>query len=275
MKYCHYILGACLFLFVISCEPYIEDEVTIPELTDTPEFTVQMVEGDSNRFVVDFDPTGYFDFVWSIPGGSPSASSLDHDTIFFQRAGNYDITLHASVDGGAGVATATQSVVVENDAELECDAFMSLLTNDCSSKCWRLSSNDGGVAVGPIPLSGEWFTSTGLNENQADDLWCFDFTTASFLYINNDVTFSACAGFSEIVGYPIPDNMTYVVSPSDSDYSENQFILSDDFWMGVEDSGPIYEVVSITEDEMVLLTPIKPCDGGPSEGWFTLTFLAN
>ncbi len=269
------ILFFLLVVLLYSCEPIVDEGRDLPPLPDEPEFTVTQTVDNPNRFVVSFNGDGFFNHLWDFEGGSPANSSLNVDTVFYQRAGSYDITLHAAAIGGGGTASSTQTVVVEEDAVIECNETLALLTNACTSKCWTLSPEAGSITVGSGPLLDDFFVSSGLDGAQMDDLYCFDFEESSLDYLNNNTSFSACAGYVVVEDYPIPANLSFVVVPSGTDYSDWKIVVSGDFWMGVEDSGNEYEIYSITETEMVLLTPIKPCDGSASPGWFTLTFIAN
>ncbi len=273
MKYNLLILLAFISLAFISCEPYIEDTIDLPPLPDSPEFTVVPHPDNPNKVVVSFTSDTFFDHLWSFPGGTPASSSLSVDTVFYQKAGTHEISLHASAIGGGGTSSSSQNVIIEEDAVILCDEDLTLLTDECTVKCWTLSQAPASIVVGPEPLSAEWFASSGLDGAQLDDGWCFEFEGAVLRYENNGNTFSACANYSVVEDYPIPPNMTYNIVPSNSDFSSLKIILPEDFWMGVEDSGNEYEIHSLTENEMVLLTPIAPCDGSPSNGWFTLTFV--
>ncbi len=275
-------LNYIIFLFSIiligtftSCDSYVEDGIDLPALPDDPTFTLEEDPNNPNRIIVKFSEEGFFSHVWDLPGGTPTTSTLNVDTIFYVKAGMYDITLNAAATDGGGTASSTQSIIIAEDAVIECDDNLTLLTDECTSKCWRLAQTPGAISVGPTPLSSEWFSSSDLDGAQVDDLWCFDFDGAAFRYMNNGNTFSSCANFSVIENYPIPANMTYSVVPSDSEFSSLKILLPEEFWMGVEDSGNEYEIIELSEDQMVLLTTIAPCDGTPSPGWFTLTFLAN
>ena len=148
-----------------------------------------------------------------------------------------------------------------------------LLFEDCSTRCWRLSGLEGGVMVGPVPFSGEWYTSPDITPEQADDLWCFS-EDGTVEYINNGATFSACQGFVADENYPIPEDISYTLKPGEGFEGYDVFTFEKDIFMGIEDTGPEYNIVSLEGETLQILTPIKPCDGAPSNGWFTLTFFA-
>ncbi len=269
-----YIVLFALFLGIFSCEPFQEEATDLPPLPEDPTFTVAIDTDNPNKVIVTSTANGFFDHLFSAPNGTPNSSELTQDTIFYPRAGTYEITLHASAIGGGGVSSSTQTVSIADDAEVECDANLSLLTDECTTRCWQLANTPGSISVGPTPLSGEWFQSSNLDPDQDGDKWCFNFTGTELTYEDNGATFSACAGYVAIPNYPVPSDMTWTVLPSGTPNSTYKIVLPDDFWMGVEDSGPEYEIISMTDTDLVVISEIKPCDGTPSPGWFTLTFIA-
>lgn len=272
MNYSKNFLFLSMLLCLFACRPEEDTSIDIGELPQAPEFEIEVLASNPNLVVYNITSDGFFDYVWDLPGGTPDKSTLSSDTVFYQRAGSYAITLHAAKEGGSGTSSNTKAITIEQDAEAMCEGLTSLLTGECMEQCWRLSPDPGSVIVGPQPFSSEWFNSPGLDPAQENDLWCFAFEGGSFTYLNGGETFSACQGFVADPNYQIPDGLTYQVLPSASSNSDLKIILADDFWMGIEDTGPEYEIISLTEEELILLTPIKPCDGTPSPGWFTLTF---
>jgi len=238
------------------------------DLPEKPDFKIEGVDGDPNSFVVTDLSEGNFSRTWDFGVGTPATSTLRSDTVFYNRAGVYDVTLHIASESGGGTAFNTQAITVEMDVE---GCQLLFLNEDCSTKCWRLSGEPGSVKVGPIPFSGEWYTSPDITPTQADDQWCFS-EDGTFEYFNGGASFSACAGFVDIEDYEIPEDMTYTFSPGAGFDGMDRIVISD-LWMGVEDSGNSYDIIEVSEDEIMFLTPTKPCDGAPTNGWFTLTFL--
>lgn len=237
------------------------------DLPEKPEFDIQPVPGDPNSFVVTDLSDGNFSRVWEFIGGKPETSVLATDTVFYPKAGDYSVQLHVASQTGGGTSYNSRNVNVVSDVA---GCQLPFLTEDCTTKCWRLSGLPGGVKVGPAPYSGEWYTSPDIVASQADDLWCFS-EDGTFEYNNFGVTFSACAGFVDIDNYVIPEDMTYTFEEGVGQDGLDRITLSD-IWMGVEDTGNTYDIIEVSEDEMMMLTPIKPCDGTASTGWFTLTF---
>ena len=263
----NYILALLATLFLISCEKQIDYSLE-GELPEKPEFSVEVSPENPNKFVVKDLSVGNFTRVWSFPGGMPENSSLPIDTVFYAKKGSYKITLHVSSNEGNGNSFTTKEVNVIDDA-LGCQ--LPFLTENCETKCWRLSGEPGGVQVGPVPYSGEWFTSAGIEPTQANDMWCFD-DEGNFVYDNAGGSFSSCQGYIDDPDYAIPSDNRYIYSPGAGFDGLDLFQFEKEIFMGVEDSGPEYNIISVTETEMQILTPIKPCDGAPSNGWFTLTF---
>jgi len=265
----------------IACDPYEEDDIDIGLLPEPPTFTLSVSAENPNVIVIENTSEGFYDFIWDIPGGIglagvPSISSLDRDSVSYSTMGTYDITLHATKLGGNGTSSSSKTVVIAEDAVIECNEKFETLTNGCTAQCWKLGSNEGAVKVGPTELSGEWYSSPagGLLAEQADDRWCFNFEDLAWSYENNGATLSPCiGGGAAIADYPVPTGQTFNVLTNESSFAEYKIVLGNGIWMGVEDSGPEYQIVEISEDEMVLLTTLTPCDGSASPGWFTLTFV--
>ena len=260
-----------LFAFIIimvSCEKPV-DYMLEGELPSSPDFTLDAVPGDPNSFVVTSLATGNFSHVWDFEGGSPATSRLVSDTVFYKKKGDYTITLHISAADGNGNAYASKDVSVAEDVQ---GCQLKFLYEDCAEKCWRLSEVEGSIIVGPDPFSGAWNVSGELPVSQSDDIWCFN-EEGDFTYFNNGSSFSACQGYVEDEDYPVPENMTYTYGEEAGFEGFNLISLSDNFWMGVEDSGIEYSIVSVSPETMTLLAPIKTCDGTPSPGWFTFIFV--
>ena len=257
-----------------QCTPE-ENDFELGASPAPPTFDLEILPDDPNRVVVQNTTEDVFNLVWDAPGGTPNRSTKPVDTIFYASRGTYAISLHAAQRDGSGTSSARASVVIEQDAEIACDETISALTDECTERCWRLTGESGAIQVGPQPLSSEWFSSSGLESTQLDDLWCFAFEDAVHEYRNNGSSFSACQGYVEDPNYPVPEEVNYQIGPADTDEAELKITLTDpEAWIGVEDSGPEYEIVTLTDTELVLLSRIKPCDGADSPGWFTLHFVA-
>ena len=261
------IVTLTLILFV-ACEKTLEYGLE-GDLPLAPEFKIEQVPDDPNRFVVTDLSQGNFTRLWEFENGSPQNSKLLSDTVSYTKMGEYEIRLHVSSEVGSGTAMSTKKITVEQDVA---GCPFPMLNEDCSSRCWRLSGEPGGVLVGPIPYSGEWFESPDITSNQADDRWCFN-EDGTLDYTNGGATFSACQGYVDVEDYEFPAEISYSFTGCVGFEGFDQ-IQIDGIFMGVEDSGPTYDIVDVSETRMTLLAPIKPCDGSPSPGWFTLTFFS-
>ncbi len=271
-KLLYMLLGFAL-LCNSACDPYEDEDLADLDLPAAPQMQVSPVEGDGNRFIVSFVDNNYFDWLWDCPGGTPPVMKAASDTIVYPRAGEYTISLHVSASGGNGSATSSTNVTVAEDLPQLCDGEVALLTGGCTQQCWTLSPAAGAVQVGSAPLTSDYFVSTGNDPTQGNDKFCFNFTNEGYLFDDGGETFSACSGYVAIAGYEHPPNATYFLNPQSGEAQEGTVVeLSEGSWLAVEDSGPNYEIISITEAELVLSSPINPCPGG-GPGYFTLTLI--
>ena len=260
-----------LALFFASCAPYEDDDISLPPLPAAPNFSIEMLAGEPNRVVVKDLSTGFFSRVWDFPGALPLKSTRSIDTVFYAKKGDYTITLYAAAEGGGGTAQASKTITIAEDATVPCDSQVGLLTGDCepAGKCWTFTTAAGAVKVGPQPGSSEWFNSTanGLQAVQYDDSFCFYFDAAHFEYDNNGQTIDPWNGYIA-VDYTPPSNYTWSISKGTGQGGADQIILPDGAFMGVWDSGPVYDIVSLTADKLVVRSKIINVDG-----WFELTFV--
>lgn len=266
-----YIFPLGLVLVFSACAPYEDDDINLPPLTGTPSITVEPVNGEPNRVVVKDVSAGFFSRVWEFPGGTPSKSTLAIDTIFYQSKGDYVITIYAAAEGGGGTVQATQTINIAEDAQPACDPQTGLLTGDCETpgKCWTFSHAAGAVRVGPQPGSAEWYSSplNGLQAAQYDDAFCFYFAGGHFQYENNGGTVNPFNGY-QVEPFNAPTNLSWIISKGTGQGGADQLILPDGAFLGVLDSGPVYDIVSVTADQLVVRSKIIN-----SDGWFELTFV--
>jgi len=256
-----------------ACAPYEDDDITLPAAPGAPSITVELVNGDPNRVVVKDVSGGFFARVWEFPGGTPAKSTLAIDTVFYQSKGDYLVTLYASSEGGGGTSSVTQSINIAQDAQPACDPQTGLLTGDCETpgRCWTLTHAAGAVRVGPTPGSSEWYTSpvNGLQAAQYDDAFCFYFAGGHFQYNNNGQTVDPWNGYNP-VNFAPPTNLNWVISKGSGEGGSDQLILPEGAFLGVWDSGPVYDIVSVSETQLVVRSQIVD-----TAGWFELTFVKN
>lgn len=246
-------------------------------LPEKPAFTLEAVPDDPNRFVYTDLSDGNFTRLWEFgENAQPKTSVSQKDTVLFKKKGMYTVRLHISASDGSGTAFSEETITIAEDAALGCTEILASLTNDCASKCWRMSDAAGSVSVGPTPFSSEWFSSSELELTQLDDVWCFDAESFIYDYQNNGSSFSACQGYIEDENYPFISGISFEFIEGGGEGGLDRIVLTDEAaWMGVEDSGPIYDISEVSSTKLVLLAPIKPCDGAASNGFFTLIFEAN
>lgn len=264
-------LSILIALSMGNCAPYQEDDISLPPLPAAPLFSVEPVAGEPNRVVVKDLSTGFFSRVWDFPGGAPAKSTLAIDTVFYAKKGDYAITLYTAAEGGGGTSQASKTVNVAADATVACDPQTGLLTGDCgpSGKCWTFTHAAGAVRVGPQPGSSEWYTApaNGLQAAQYDDSFCFYIDGAHFVYDNNGQTVDPWNGYAA-VDYTPPSDYTWFISKGTGQNGADQIVLPTGAFMGVWDSGPVYDIVSLTVDQLVVRSKIVNVDG-----WFELTFV--
>ena len=263
-----------LLLLLVACEPQEDEFGELPGLPGAPTLSVQVLEDDPNFVRIEDTSTDYFNRVWELPGGTPNRSSERVDTILYREKGTYEITLHGVANNGAGNTTATGSVTIETDATIACDETTELLVGGCAAgdvKCWTFSRAAGAVTVGPVPGSGEWFTSNadGLQDEQYDDGFCFYFEGARFQYENNGLTVDPYNGYAALP-FDAPTDHTFLLIPNGGPNGEMRIELTEGSFLGLLDASNVYDVVTLTETELVVRTPIRDAD----EGWFELYFVA-
>lgn len=267
-------VAAGLALALVACQPFEEDGITLPggpsasfnhSYVVNPDGSV-----DSNR--VAFASTvgdGFLHF-WSF--GNGLTSTLPVDTVYYPQAGTYEVSYQVFNAGGS--AEATDEVVIENTLELPCEGPMALLTGCDEQKTWFWSQEAGAISVGPQPGSSEWYASPagGLVDEQYDDSYQFTFDGNSYVYENNGGTVNPYEGYI-VSALEVPE-MMFVFSEGTGDDGEDQIILPNCWFMGVWDSGPVYDIVELTADRMVVEAPFQNGDCSPGDGYFTLTFIA-
>lgn len=262
-----------VIILLSACDPAIDEDIAIPALPAAPTLIIEVAADNPNLIIVKDLSTNSFARVWDLPGGTPNKSSLAIDTILYTKAGNYTISLHAAAEGGGGTSFANQNIVIEEDAIVDCSEELVFLTGGCDNvlgKCWTFSQVAGAVSVGPIPGSTEWFTSLegGLEAAQYDDSFCFTFEGSGFQYLNNGQTIDPFNGYAA-VDFDPPTDLTYFLAAKAGDNGETRIILPEGTFMGVMDSGPLYDIILLTENELVVRSQILNTDG-----WFDLYFVA-
>ncbi len=262
MKYSHLLLIPVLLL--AACQPWVEPDV---ELGAAPvaKFSFQELPGDPNRIIFTDETEGAFTRNWSF--GSGRFSNQQKDTVYFGNAGDYLVTLTVASRGGSAFAENTVTIA-QADPNACSDSTLIFLAGGCTpgdSVAWIFSQVSGAISVGPVQLATEWYTSplSGLVVDQYDDSWVFYAEENRFQYYNNGLTVDPNQGFTP-VPYDPPANQTWSLSLGTGFNGADQIILPAGSFIGTLDSGPVYDIISITKDEMVIIGPFL--NGG---GWFT------
>lgn len=274
-------LSIIVFIAFMGCDPYQEADINLGQSPSIPDFSIEFLHGDSNTIIVTDLSQGNFARIWDFgenaDGNRPikQTSTLTTDTVQYSKAGSYTITLHVSAQGGGGTAQNSKTITIANDAQVGCEETIALLTGDClpAGKCWTFSQVAGAVTVGPNPGDGSWHSSSegGLEPAQYDDAFCFFIEGASFRYMNNGQTIDPWDGY-QAVDYTPPTDHTWTFSPGTGNNGMDQIILTTDSFLGVWDASNVYDIVSLTETELVVQTPFLTQDNG--QGWFELYFVA-
>lgn len=264
------------FLALAACAPFEENDIDLPAQPAAPVFSVEFLAGDSNRVVVTNLSTGFFDYTFDFSGGIPVQSKRLVDTVFYTDAGDYIITLYGSGEGGGGVSKSSKVVKITKNATALCDPMIALLTGDCENpgKCWTFTHAAEAVRVGPVPGSEEWFKSpvNGLQAAQYDDQFCFYFQGSKFQYVNNGFTVDPWNNYAAVPFTP-PTNLGWLITKGTGNGGKDQIILPAGTFIGTWDSGPVYDIVTLTETELVLRSRIRKQDGSPADGWFEFTLV--
>jgi len=255
-------------LLVAACKPSETDDIDIGS-APSASFSMRFVEGDSNRVVVTDESQGAFARVWDF--GNATTSKKASDTAYFPAAGTYNIQLFISAKGGTGLA-AKSVVIAKADNNLCINQKIINLTGGCSAvagKGWTFSTAAGAIKVGPTVGSGEWFTSTAnsLQVDQYDDTFRFFYDQKHFLYENNGKTVFPDQGYKALP-YDPPTDATWLLDFGAGNNGTDRFTLPTGSFMGVKDASNVYDIVSLTETELVVQTPFLN-----NGGYFELTFV--
>jgi len=265
MKKSHIYLIAIVFGFV-ACEPFEEDGIDLPA-TPNASFSWSFLPGDENRVAFESNSGDGFIHFWDF--GNGLTSNETRDTVFYPLMGTYEVTYSVSNAGGMG--SSTQNIPIAQTVEIPCMGMLELLTGCDNQKTWILSQDEAAIAVGPDPLSGEWFSSpaAGLVPEQYDDSYQFTFE-GDFVYSNNGGTVNPFEGFvvSEL---EVPE-LTYTFIEGTGLVGMGQIAVPTCWFMGTWDSGPVYDIVELTETRLVVVAPIQTGDCAQGDGFFTFIF---
>lgn len=284
MKKLTYLFILSIFAFA-ACDPVQDADIELPAAPGTPDFSIEVMQGDSNTIIVKDLSSGNFNRVWNFgenaEGQTPlkRTSTLAIDTVTYLKAGTYTVTLYVSAADGGGSAQNAKTLTIENDAQTGCTGTVALLTGDClpTGRCWTFSQIAGAISVGPSQGDGSWYSSpaSGLVVEQYDDSFCFFLDGNEFQYNNNGLTVNPFDGYVA-EAFTGPVDPTWTLSPGTGFGGTDQIILPVGSFLGVRDASNVYDIVSISETELVVQAPIVNEDGTPNSnnGWFELYFIA-
>lgn len=260
-----------------ACTPERDDEFHLPAPPSAPDFSVEMVSGDANRFILHDLSDGNFQRLWSLPGGNPKSSVEALDTIQYPKAGEYTITLFVSKADGSGTVSSSKKITVVSDAPVDCTPKMGLLTGNCGpqGKCWTFTHAPGAVKVGPTYDDFSWYTSPqdGLQGAQYDDGFCFTFENQVFQNRNNGSSVDPWDGY-KVKPYD-PGIADFVFLEGTGISGRDQILIPDDQFIGVWDADNLLDIITLTETELVVRARQRGQDGVPlAQGWFELVFEA-
>ncbi len=257
-----------IFLLVlvgfVSCQPWMEPDV---ELGPAPVASIQFtpLPGDPNRIVFTDASDGSFTRNWSFGNGAFSSQQVD--TAYFAFAGEYVVTL--SVAGRGGSSAASQTIVIaQNDPNACSNLTLVNLAGGCfpgDSGVWIFSQEAGAISVGPTELATDWYTSPagGLVSEQYDDSWVFYIEDNHFQYFNSGLTVDPYQGY-QALPFDAPTDAIWTLSPGTGYQGADQIILPAGSFIGTMDSGPVYDIISISEDSLTVMGPLVG-----AAGWFT------
>ena len=272
-----FIFIALTLLTFTSCDPERDDEFSLLPSPTPPQISVQLLPGDSNRVVISNLSDGNFQNLWDLPGAIPKTSAQDTDTILYTDAGQYTITLYVSKADGSGTVSTSHQITIFKDAPLECSPKLELLTGcGAGGKCWIFTLAGGAIKVGPGYEDFSWYTSpeNGLVPAQYDDSYCFTFQDFVFQYNNSGQTVNPWNGYAAEDYNPGISEFQFLEGTGTN--GRDQIILPDDQFMGTRDTDNVMDVISLTENELIVRGRLRGQNGVPAaEGWFELTFVPN
>lgn len=231
-------------------------QITVLDDDDlTRDFSIDKIF--SNTFVVDFDTTDVLNFHWEVLNGIPDYSMETSEMFSFGPIGTHEINLYYTTKNGS--SSKKKSIEILNVNE---------------QYCWKFSTVQGALIVGPWIGSSEWFSSVenGLIPEQLDDSFCFSSShnDNTLNYNNNGYTVNPFNDFA--IEEFDPPNWSWTISKFPNFEGLYNLTLTSNFgdkpFIGTWDSGPIYDIVSIDENELILRSPVTDIDGNAMQGFF-------
>lgn len=138
-------------------------------LPPTAGFSSSTNQGCASLAVDFFDETinGATSWNWSFPGGSPSSSTQQNPTVFYDVAGIYDVTLTATNASGSNTVTQNGYIIVEDAPIVDYDFNINgltvdfiNLTNTSGIYSWNFGDNNSSSQESPTHTYDEGGTYT-------------------------------------------------------------------------------------------------------------------
>ena len=140
---------------------------------------------------------------------------------------------------------------------------------------WQFSSNVGAIQVGPVPGSGEFFTSETLPLEQFDDAWTF-YPDGRFEYHSNGESIDPNSGYLPVPFDPIPSVFHLVAGDSIviGNFFDPESAALGCGWLGTWDSGPSYAIQELTDSTLIVTGQANggDCSTASEAVYFTFTF---
>lgn len=142
---------------------------------------------------------------------------------------------------------------------------------------WRIGVDYGSILVGPNPQNGDWFTTAAVGPQQ-DDEWIF-FSNGALVYDTNGEVMDPANGYNATqLTFPL---LGYTLEEGAGAYGLGTLTLSNPQgslcpFIGTWDSGPSYDILTLTDDTLRLVSPIMhipTCSPSVDGGYFTVTFI--
>ncbi|MEG9327334.1 family 16 glycosylhydrolase [Salinimicrobium catena] len=277
-----------LSMLAVSC---VDDDFNIGEIINPSNFNVstqvvgqteEMPYGDGSGavdFSVSADDAMTYKFIYG--DGFEEVSYDGTTTHFFNRNGINDYTV-TIVAYGAGGASANTTVTVTVFSDFSDPETTQLLTGGGTKTWYIAAAQPGHLGVGPAPstengwnVPGFWYAAAPYEKAGSEVSSCFyedemtfsltqdgdilyDYDNKGFTFFNNayDPNFGGTdESQDECLPYDSSGTMTVSLSPATSGFPESTgtvMNISDDGFISYYIGASSYEILSITENTMVL-----------------------
>lgn len=180
----------------------------------TASFTVTPVSGAVNLFALAGSSQGGFEYYWNQGTGTGSVAGSLNDTVYYNKAGTYTVTL--LVVGKGGYDTTTQTInVAADDPGIDILQGSSLTTADASN--WTVL-NTGGSQTTFTFTSGGLNISNGTNSSTNGGVY-----QAVQVKANTPYTFNAVLSGSGATNTWVEFYLGTTAPVQGSDYTDNKY----------------------------------------------------